>query len=102
MCTVVNLYKEKYDIYIGRARSGEKPNKWCNPFKLNNSKDDNERSEVLEKYRKHLWDQIKKGFITKEELLTLEGKRLGCFCKPKACHGDIIVKAVKWAKGDSL
>jgi hypothetical protein len=31
-------------------------------------------------------------------LLELDGKRLGCFCKPKLCHGDIIVAAVNWAK----
>jgi hypothetical protein len=25
-------------------------------------------------------------------VLDLYGKRLGCFCKPKPCHGDVIVE----------
>jgi hypothetical protein len=37
--------------------------------------------------------------LTKPELLDylheLEEKVLGCWCKPKACHGDILVKLVK-------
>lgn len=27
-----------------------------------------------------------------QRLGTLRGKALGCFCKPKACHGDVLVK----------
>lgn len=29
-----------------------------------------------------------------EQLLELEGKNLGCWCKPEACHGDILVKLI--------
>ena len=88
MCTVVNKYKEDYDIYIGRGSP------WGNPYKIG---EDGTREEVIEKYRLYLWEQIKSGKITKEQLITLQSKRLGCFCKPQACHGDIIVKAVEWA-----
>jgi hypothetical protein len=28
----------------------------------------------------------------KHRVLALKGKRLGCFCKPKACHGDVIAE----------
>lgn len=94
MCTVVNLYKEDYDLYIGRSRWGQPYNKWCNPFKLKKGEDP---GATIEKYRRHLWSQIKKGEITISELKSLNGKKLGCFCKPKPCHGDIIVKAVQWA-----
>jgi len=24
----------------------------------------------------------------------LKGKRLGCFCKPKLCHGDVLVELI--------
>ena len=27
-----------------------------------------------------------------QELLKLEGQVLGCYCKPKPCHGDVIVQ----------
>ena len=26
------------------------------------------------------------------QLHTLKGKRLACWCKPKACHGDVLAK----------
>lgn len=88
MCTVVNKYKEDYDIYIGRGSP------WGNPYKIG---EDGTREEVIEKYRLYLWEQVKSGKITKEQLIALQSKRLGCFCKPQACHGDIIIKAVEWA-----
>ena len=25
----------------------------------------------------------------------LRGKRLGCVCKPKACHGDVLVELIE-------
>jgi hypothetical protein len=28
----------------------------------------------------------------KQRILDLKGKYLGCFCKPLACHGDVIVE----------
>jgi hypothetical protein len=28
------------------------------------------------------------------EFYKIEGKILGCFCKPKQCHGDIIVEVL--------
>ena len=97
MCKVVNKYKEPYDVYIGRGSI------WGNPYShlpsgtkaqfLVGSVD-----EAIEAYKKHLWAQIKDGSITIEHLLQLDGKVLGCFCKPKPCHGDVIVKAVEWAK----
>ena len=93
--TVVNMYKTKYDVYIGRARKGEPYNKWCNPFRIN-EEIGNTREVVLEKFRKYLWECINNGTITKQELLDLDGKVLGCFCSPKPCHGDIIAKAVEF------
>lgn len=91
MCRVVNKYKEDYDVYIGRESL------WGNPFKIG---EDGTREEVIEKFRLYLWEQIKAGKISKEQLVELEDKRLGCFCAPQACHGDVIVKAIKWAKGE--
>ena len=30
-----------------------------------------------------------------EELKRLKGKKLGCWCKPERCHGDVIVKLIE-------
>lgn len=89
MCTVVNKYKEEFDVYIGRG------SQWGNPFVIGK---DGTREDVIALYKQHLWMQIKSGAVRLDDLLTLDGKRLGCFCKPQACHGDVIVKAVEWAK----
>lgn len=97
MCKVVNKYKEPYDVYIGRG------SKWGNPYSHipSGTKADfvvATREESIECYRDYLWKCIKNGDVTIQELVELDGKTLGCFCKPKSCHGDVIVKAVEWAK----
>lgn len=89
MYEVVNKYKENYDVYIGRGSI------WGNPFKIG---EDGYREEVINKYKSYLWDKIKLESITISQLKSLDGKRLGCFCKPLPCHGDIIIKFVRWSK----
>lgn len=95
MATVVNKYKEPFDVYIGRGSV------WGNDYShLPETKASHKvdtRDEAVECYRDQLWDSICSGKITIDMLKSLNGKRLGCFCKPKSCHGDIIVKAVEWA-----
>jgi hypothetical protein len=80
---VVHCKKEKYDVYIGR------PSPWGNPFAL---KDESEREAVIKKYRAWLKHQIKTEKISKERVLGLRGKTLGCWCAPKACHGDVLLE----------
>jgi len=91
MCTVVNKYKEPYDLYIGRGSI------WGNPFPMLD-KSAVERSRVIGLYRIHLAQQIKLGLITPAQLIQLDGKRLGCFCAPLPCHGDVLKEAVELAK----
>jgi hypothetical protein len=90
---VVKVNKEPYDVFIGR------PSKWGNPFSIGM---DGNRQEVLEMYERWLNGEIEAPkhhhwYVppTKEEILTLKGKILGCFCKPKACHGDILLKIIE-------
>lgn len=90
MCTCVNRYKEPYDIYIGRGT------KWGNPFSMD--KLGISRSESIQRFRQHLKAQIKSGEITIHDLLSLDGKRIACSCKPLPCHGDVIVEFVDRAK----
>jgi hypothetical protein len=79
---VVNKYKESYDIYIGRGSI------WGNPFIIGK---DGTREEVIQKYESY----IKSRPDLLKQLPKLKGKRLGCFCKPKTCHGDILVKLLQ-------
>ncbi|WP_167514932.1 DUF4326 domain-containing protein [Bacillus wiedmannii] len=83
------MYHEvPYDVYIGRG------SKWGNPFShlLNTQaifKVDT-REESIEMYRK--WIMQKPNLL--EELHELKGKTLGCFCKPKPCHGDVLIELI--------
>ena len=87
---VVNKYKESYDVYIGRG------SKWGNPFThISDKKTKAEfivdtREQVIESYR----DCVVKQPQLLKDLHELKGKTLGCFCKPKSCHGDILVELV--------
>ncbi len=82
-------------VYIGRGRGSI----WGNEEPMKDRSDE-ERSRVIECYRHQLWSQIQQGIVTKEMLLELDGKRLACYCVPKPCHGEIILKAIEWVKGD--
>ncbi len=97
MATIVNRYKVDISdpdiVYIGRGSI------WGNEEPMKDRSDE-ERSRVIECYRHQLWSQIQQGIVTKEMLLGLDGKRLACYCVPKPCHGEIILKAIEWAKGD--
>lgn len=102
--TVVNKYKVNMEdsdiVYIGRGSH------WGNPFSHKEGtkafhKVDT-REQAIYMYRLHLWERISKGEVTKEMLLALDGKRLACYCAPQSCHGDIILRAIRWAKrGDA-
>jgi uracil-DNA glycosylase family 4 len=74
---VVHCKKSPYDVYIGR------PSKWGNPFTIGK---DGTRAEVIEKHR--LWLMEQPDLLN--SLDELKGKRLGCWCRPEACHGDLL------------
>lgn len=77
--TVVNAKKQHYDVFIGR------PSLWGNPFVVGVH---GSRSQVISLYRQHVWDSEE----LRRLLPTLTGKRLGCFCKPQMCHGDVLAE----------
>lgn len=81
MIRVVHCKKNAFDIYIGR------PGKWGNPFHVLT---DGTREEVVAKYER--WIQQQPHLM--KDLHELRGKVLGCWCAPKPCHGDVLVRLV--------
>ena len=62
---------------------------------------EDDREEVIRKY-KYDFDYEKFPNKAKSEVCKLAGKRLGCFCKPQACHGDVLVDFLNsWDDGKS-
>lgn len=83
--TVVNIYRDEYDVYIGRAGKGQE-GFFGNPYN-SGSKEDN-----IKLFRKYFYDRIKTDANFAKRVQQLKGKRLGCFCAPKPCHGNIIAE----------
>ena len=76
MTKVVHCKHELYNVYIGR------PSIWGNPFIIGK---DGTREEVIKKYEIWVKTQSLDFGILKNQIL-------GCWCKPLACHGDILAK----------
>ena len=89
--TVVNIYHDEYDVYIGRN------SRFGNKFRI--GKDGN-RDQVIAKYRRWLWNRLKNDVKFEQAINELRGKRLGCYCAPKPCHGDVIKAYLDWRFGD--
>lgn len=85
---VVNIYKDKYDVYIGR-KGRNQDGYFGNPFPL---KKGEERGSTIEKYKEYFYKRLKEDSEFKNKIESLKGKTLGCFCKPKTCHGDVIAE----------
>ena len=89
---VVHCKKEEFDVYVGRG------SKWGNPYSHREGTLAEHvvgsRSEAIQKFEEYL--------LSNEELMEslseLKGKTLGCWCKPKSCHGDILLR---YANGPS-
>jgi hypothetical protein len=68
-----------WDVSIGR------PGIWGNPFVIGR---DGTREEVIAKHAR--WIRTRPDLL--KRLPELRGRRLACFCKPLACHGDTLAK----------
>lgn len=77
--TVSHVREGIHDVYIGR------PSKWGNPFIIGVHGD---RSQVINKYKAYIHSRP----TLLEAIPELCGKCLGCYCKPLACHGDVLAE----------
>lgn len=80
---VVNKYKsDRYDVYIGRGSP------YGNPYVIGI---DGNREQVIRKYSEYFYKRLSEDVGFLKQVMSLKGKRLACFCHPKACHGDVII-----------
>lgn len=80
---VVNMHTSPYDVAIDRSGP------FGNPFQRG-PRDD--LMQVLEKYRRYFFRRVEVDPEFRRRVLALRGKRLGCHCAPKPCHGMIIAE----------
>jgi hypothetical protein len=85
---VVHCKRSEFDVMIDRDT------KWGNPF---GSKDVS-RAKYKVGSRDEAIKEYSKWILKQDELMSslheLKGKTLGCWCKPKRCHGDVLVSLV--------
>jgi hypothetical protein len=97
-----NWMEDEANVYIGRGRVvfltkegpsfPPKDSPFCNPFKVGK---DGTREEVIAKFRSYMNSRLQQDSELVKQLLALEGKRLGCWCKPDACHGDVVLELIQ-------
>lgn len=83
-CRVVNKYQSDFDVNIHRGTF------WGNYV----GKDAGSREAAILAFKQDFYNKLRNGEITRAHLEPLRGMRLGCTCKPKPCHGDIIAEVV--------
>lgn len=110
MARVVNLKHEACDVYIGREHAGRAESPWGNPYVLRFVPA--ERTYVIwRRNQKGLWERylstprrelavrsmldlyrIHVRRTLRDRLPELVGHRLGCWCAPNPCHGDVLLE----------
>ena len=68
----------------------DRTTKWGNPYPITYT---DSRYDVMFRYSWYLKNAIERGDLNVCELSG--AKRLGCHCKPKTCHGDIIKRVIE-------
>lgn len=92
---VVSIYRDAYDVYIGRAGKGQ-DGTFGNPFKPGARG----RRTALQQFDAYLHARVADPAF-RAAVLALRGKVLGCFCAPAGgltasdpliCHGQLIAR----------
>lgn len=90
-------FKQPYSPFLrhlratGRLVRIGRDSDWGNPHVLPKKHTDDERAAVIEAYQRHLLDD-RPDLL--DRLPELRGKALGCWCTPKPCHGDVLVRLI--------
>lgn len=113
---VVNIRRGRCDVYIGRARRGQPPTRWGNPFEIGRRVSRHDlsllepfedqhadllgatinRKIAIDLYRTYLDARLYRGELRAGDFIEVYGVTVGCFCKPQACHGDLIAEYAEW------
>ena len=97
MTTVINIRIDNhYDVYIGRPCRGI-AGPFGNPVVINEvcpvcDEIHTKAADTIPCYKEYLEWRVDCDSEFRQLILELKGKVLGCFCKPRDCHGDIIVE----------
>lgn len=84
---IVNIRRtpaDEIDVYIDRRSD------YGNPFKMESDGGDYTRDGCIAAFRDYWYSEEQAELRARAEE-ELKGNILGCWCKPKACHGDVLI-----------
>lgn len=112
MIRVWNLHEGERQPWVGRGHYVGRPSPLGNPFVIGRH---GQRSECIERFRQWLWGIVNKPLEAMDaaeqaawfELMKLKQAaernhaagadlNLLCYCKPLACHADVIKGCLEW------
>ena len=103
MSAVINLRHEpklreefQYAHVVNNTVLVDRRTKWGNPFRIGPGQD---AEQAVARYRVHLWQRIRAGEVSLEELAELAPCWLACWCVggDKPCHAEVLARAAAWA-----
>ena len=77
-------------VFVNKERYPKKDSIWANIFKIDKNTN---RDQVIQLYESYIREKIEKEGL-QQELLKLEGKKLGCWCYPEKCHGGVLLRLI--------
>jgi hypothetical protein len=80
--TIVNLRTTPYDVAIDRSGP------FGNPYHAGIGT----KTDAISAYRAYFHARVERDPEFRARVLALRGKRLGCHCAPRPCHGLVIVE----------
>ena len=92
LTSVVHV-REPHDVYIGRAMPGRTASQLCNPYRIG---PDGTRKDVILKFKEYAQERLANDPEFALALRAVRGRRMGCWCKPDDCHGDVLL----WLLGE--
>lgn len=100
---VVNRKEEEFTVDIGRSGGTNHMNNTPvgEPGWIGNPYPEAEygRERCIELFREDFHDRLQSDPEFRRAVENLQGEVLGCYCKPRPCHGDVIVEFLRSLDG---
>lgn len=87
-----NIYiGRKGVVFINNTRFPPNSSNFANPYKIGK---DGTREEIIIKYKNYIIEKLNNDKSLLDELISLKGKNLGCWCYPEICHGNVLLELI--------
>ena len=83
------------------TRRIDRATRFGNPFRMKKDGGEYTREGCVDAYREWFHDKIDSEPAFRSAVEELRGETLGCWCKPAACHGDVILEYLEGGADDA-